>query len=397
MESPRSSNFIILLAITVFISALFGGLGGFFVDQHFSLSSSLIPAAQEVDKNIVKMIEEESSAISVVNKVTPAVVSIVVQKPLKDLTPVERYSHGLNSYSSQGEDPDRLIDLSFGTGFFVSTDGYLVTNRHVADDDSFVFSVVTNDDQEFTAEFVAADPLLDIAILKIGGENFSAVIFGDSDKIQVGQTVIAIGNALSQYQNTVTKGIVSGINRRVSAYDFDQGSEIIEGAIQTDAAINPGNSGGPLINLLGEVIGMNTAINSDGQGLGFAIPINEVKQAVESVRQNNRIVRPYLGVRFVMIDKDYAEEKKLSVNQGALIVSGYYSDEPAVVADSPAEKAGLLENDLVIKVNGEDLNEENSLSKVIRHYAPNDTVVLTVLRNTETLEISVILEEFKTE
>ncbi|MFH1253142.1 MAG: trypsin-like peptidase domain-containing protein [Candidatus Uhrbacteria bacterium] len=394
MESPRSSTFVILLAITVFISAVFGATGGYLADKYFSLTSSLLSSPNRVDENIVKMIEEESSAINVVDNVTPAVVSIVVQKPFKDLTPAQQYSYG-QDYYGQSEDPDRLVDLSFGTGFLVSADGYVVTNRHVAADEEFVFSVVTNNDEEFTAEFVAADPLLDIAILKITGENFSVAVMGDSDKIQVGQTVIAIGNALSQYQNTVTKGIVSGINRRVSAYDFDLGSEIIEGAIQTDAAINPGNSGGPLINLLGEVIGMNTAINSEGQGLGFAIPINEVKQAVESVKQNGRIVRPYLGVRFLMIDKDYATAEKLSVNQGALIVAGSYVDELAVVPESPAAKAGLQEDDIILKVNDQELSDENSLSSVIRDYQPGEIIKMSVLRGEETVEVSVTLEEYK--
>lgn len=392
MENLRSTTFVVFLAVTVLISTFFGFLGGIFSTQYFSWTSSLLPEPDRTDKNIVRMIEEESSTINVVDSVTPSVVSIIVKQKKGDkVDSFEGYFYG--QVPSDSSESDELIEVGAGTGFFVTSDGYVVTNRHVADVDDAVFTVVTNDDQEYEAKVVDVDPFFDIAIMKIEGTDFSTVTFGDSENIQVGQTVIAIGNALSQYQNTVTKGVVSGVNRRISAYDYISGGEVIEGAIQTDAAINPGNSGGPLINLMGEVIGMNTAVSSGGQGLGFAIPVSEIKQAIESVQKEGRIVRPWLGVRFVIINKDYAEEKGLTVTEGALITSDDASE--AVVADGPAAKAGLQKNDIITKIDGENLTEEKTLSQVVREHMPGDTLVMTVLRGEEEMEISVTLDEYK--
>ena len=397
MENKQSTTLIVLLAITVLISTSFGVLGGFLANQYFSFSSNLFSSANKVDKNIVQMIEEESSAISVVDRVTPAVVSIVIKKKAKDIqiNSINGFFFGQAPAEPKIEDPDRLVEVGAGTGFFVTSDGYIVTNRHVVEEENGFFTVVTNDDQEYEAQIIDIDPFFDIAILKIEGENFLTVVFGDADNLEVGQTVIAIGNALSQYQNTVTKGVISGVNRRLETYDYSTGGEIIEGAIQTDAAINLGNSGGPLINLLGEVIGMNTAVSSDGQGLGFAIPVNEIKQAIESVKKDGRIIRPWLGVRFLMINKEYAAEESLPVEVGALI-SADEGDE-AIVKDGPADKAGLKTGDIVTKVDNEILTDENSLSKVVREHLSGDVLKLTVLRDEETLELSVTLEEYKEE
>jgi len=391
MENPRSTTFIVLLAVTVLISTSFGALGGFFASQYFSSTSGL-GLGSETDKNIVRMIEEESSTINVVDSVTPAVVSIIVKQKQSDkVNSFNEYFYG--QVPSDNSKSDELVEVGAGTGFFVTSDGYVVTNRHVADTDGAVFTVITNDDKEYDAKVVDVDPFFDIAIMKIEGTNFPTVTFGDSKNIQVGQTVIAIGNALSQYQNTVTKGVVSGVNRRISAYDYTSGGEVIEGAIQTDAAINPGNSGGPLINLMGEVIGMNTAVSSGGQGLGFAIPVNEIQQAIESVQKEGRIVRPWLGVRFVIITADYAKEKGLSVTEGALITSDDSSE--AVVSDGPAAKAGLQKDDIIIKIDEQNLTEEKTLSQIVREHMPGDTLVMTVLRGEEEMEISVTLDEYK--
>jgi len=396
MSNNRFVEFIILLAIVALVSATFGAFGGFFFDQYLSFTSGLLPESDLADRNIVRLIEEESSTIDVVDRVAPAVVSIVVERKLSEINGnifyLEDFFYDQNN-SSQEDNPDELVEVSAGTGFIVTSDGYVVTNRHVLENKNAVYTVVTNDDQEYSAEIVDTDPFFDIAILKIDGENFPTVSFGDSDNVRVGQTVIAIGNALSQYQNSVTKGVVSGVNRRISAFAYSTGSEVIEGAIQTDAAINPGNSGGPLINLFGEVIGMNTAISSNGQGLGFAIPINEVKSAVESVKQDGRIVRPWLGVRYLVIDEDLAKENSLSVEQGAWITADY--DVDAVVSDSPADKAGLKRDDIIIKVGDQTLSEKNTLSKIIRSYLSGDVVELTVLRDEKTIKLSVTLEEYQ--
>jgi len=393
MENPRSTTFIVLLAITALISASFGALGGFLAIQYFSLPSKF-GLENQTDKNIVRMIEEESSTINVVDRVTPAVVSIVVKQKQS-----AAQTNSLNDFFygqvpvDDGSTSDKLVEVGAGTGFFVTSDGYIVTNRHVADVKDATFTVVTNDDQEYEAVVVDTDPFFDIAIMKIEGTDFPTVTFGDSENIEVGQTVIAIGNALSQYQNTVTKGVVSGVNRRISAYDYISGGEVIEGAIQTDAAINPGNSGGPLINLMGEVIGMNTAVNSGGQGLGFAIPVSEIQQAIASVQKEGEIVRPWLGVRFLMITKDYAAERNLPVEKGALVTAE--EGVAAVVADGPAAKAGLLKDDIITKVDGQELTEDQTLSQVVREHLPGETLKLTVLRDGAEIEITVILEEYK--
>jgi serine protease Do len=392
METPRSTTFIILLAITVLLSASFGALGGLLADQYLSFSFGQGPGAEgTTDKNIVRMIEEESSAINVVTQVTPAVVSIVIKQKESAASSYNNYFYGQALPASS----DKLVEVGAGTGFFVTNDGYIVTNRHVADFDKAVFTIIANNDQEYEAAVVDTDPFFDIAIMKIEGANFPTVTFGDSKKIQVGQTVIAIGNALSQYQNTVTKGVVSGVNRRISAYDYSNSNEVIEGAIQTDAAINPGNSGGPLINLMGEVIGMNTAVSSSGQGLGFAIPVSEIQQAVASVQKEGRIVRPWLGVRFLMITKDYAAENNLAIDHGALLSAEEGAE--AVIADSPAAKAGLLKGDVIIKVDGEELSEERSLSQVVREHMPGDSLVMIIWRDGAEKEISVVLEEYQEE
>jgi len=397
MEKNNLTKTIIFLSIGVLISNTFGALGGFFANQYFSFSSKLFSSADKVDKNIVQMIEEESSAISVVDRVTPAVVSIVIKKKAKDVqtNSTNGFFFGQVSPQSKIADPEKLIEVGAGTGFFVTNDGYVVTNRHVVSEENAFFTVVTNSDQEYEAKIIDIDPFFDIAVLKIEGADFPTVVFGNADNLEVGQTVIAIGNALSQYQNTVTKGVVSGVNRRLETYDSTSGGEIIEGAIQTDAAINLGNSGGPLINLMGEVIGMNTAISSNGQGLGFAIPINEIKQAVESVQKDGRIIRPWLGVRFLMITKDYAKEENLPVEVGALISAD--EGETAVVKDGPADKAGLKTDDIITKVDDKVLTEEDSLSKVVREHLSGDVLKLTVLRGEEILELLVALEEFKEE
>jgi serine protease Do len=396
MDSPRSTVFIVLLAITALISASFGILGGFLYDNYMTLTSGLLPEPDLADKNIIRMIEEESSTIAVVEKVAPAVVSIVVEQKK---SAVNNRQYSLYDYfygqapTEFDASPDELVEVGAGTGFFVTSDGYIVTNRHVVDFEDAVFTVITNDDQEYSATVVDIDPFFDIAILKVEGQDFLTVTFGDSENLEVGQTVIAIGNALSQYQNTVTKGVVSGVNRRLSAFDYSSGGEIIEGAIQTDAAINPGNSGGPLINLLGEVIGMNTAVSSNGQGLGFAIPVNEIKQAIEAVKKEGRIVRPWLGVRFTMLSEEYAAEKGLVIEEGAFLTAD--EGQEAVVANGPAAKAGLLSGDIITKVNDKILTEEITLSQVVRQYLPGEVLKLTVWRDEIEKIIEVVLEEYK--
>lgn len=411
-EQPTSheTRMVILLAIAIasIVGAITGAVSSLVVSQSLiSLPfTSQSDISSSTDKAIVSMAEEEAATISVVERLAPSVVSIVVKKKIGDLDQSDSFlffddlflvPQEEESTEPKKEDGDEYIEIGGGTGFFVSIDGLLVTNKHVIQEEDAIFVVVTDDGSEYDAILIATDPIFDIAVLKVEGGNFSPVFLGDSDTIRVGQTVIAIGNTLSTYRNTVTKGVISGIDRRVSAGISNGASEVIDHAIQTDAAINPGNSGGPLINLFGEVIGMNTAISVQGDSIGFAIPINEVANAADQVRQSGRIVRPWLGVRYVMISEEIADKESLSSNRGALLVAGNYESQDAVAAGSPAEIAQLLEGDIILSVEGIDLTEEYTLADSIRAYSPEKTITLSILRDQNIFTVSITLAEFQAE
>lgn len=405
MDEPKKSVTQTLFVIGLAVASVMGSVAG--AVTTFVLSSQLGSLAlfdrdatqlepEEVESRIVELIEEESATIAVVERVTPAVVSIVVKKERGQLQQDPSFYFGGTYFytsPSDSETASELVEVSSGTGFFVTQDGYLLTNRHVVDEDGASFFVVTNDGEEFPAALVDVDPIQDIAILRVQGDDFATVTLGDSDAIRIGQTVIAIGNTLSEFRNTVTKGVVSGINRRVTAGDsYD--AEIIDQAIQTDAAINPGNSGGPLINLLGEVIGMNTAVSFQGESVAFAIPINEAKRAVEDVQEFGRIVRPWLGVRYVLVSPEVGSEVEVLYDVGALIVLGSQPGEVGVFGGSPADLAGLQEDDIITAVEGQQLSEEQPLAELISDYHPGDVVTLTILRGAELFDVEVTLAEY---
>lgn len=282
-----------------------------------------------------------------------------------------------------------------GSGFIIRSDGLILTNRHVVDDENAVFTVILSDGKEYPAQVVGKDPVLDIGFLKIEAENLPVVKFGNSDNLYVGQTVLAIGNTLSEFDNSVTKGIVSGLLRQVVASDdFGLGSEVIQGAIQTDAAINPGNSGGPLIDLSGKVVGVNTAVSNRGQLVGFALPVNSVKKIIDIVIAQGKIVHPWIGIRFLLITPELQKEKKLEQSSGALIVKGLRSSEPAIAPNSPAEAAGLKEGDIIIKINQVEINEKHSPAVEIARYSVGDTLLLTAVRNGKEITLPITLAEF---
>ena len=398
MDTPQSPREQTVMVITVAMAAVIGAISGlvssFFMIGALGVGSLGDDVSDEVmDSRIVELIEEESTTIAVVERVTPAVVSIVVKKPRSTVDS----GYYLNSFfqieALNEVDPDELVEISSGTGFFVSTDGYLLTNRHVVDEPDATFYVVTNDGDELHAELVDIDPFQDIAVLRVDGGDFPSVTLGDSDALRIGQTVIAIGNTLSEFRNTVTKGVVSGINRRVTAGN-SYNAEVIDEAIQTDAAINPGNSGGPLINLLGEVIGINTAVSFEGEAVAFAIPINEAKRVVEDVKTFGRIVRPWLGVRYVLVTAEEEEDGSRAYEVGALIVSGEQPGEVGVIEGSPAYLAGLLEEDVILSVNEEYLSEDAALAELVSAYHPGDEVVIGVLRDGVTFTFNVTLAEY---
>jgi serine protease Do len=281
-----------------------------------------------------------------------------------------------------------------GTGFIISADGIIVTNRHVVPAGTSSVSITLSDGTQYNDVQVigrtSGSSSQDIAFLKIGdlkGKTLTPVTLGDSSSVQVGDRVIAIGNALGQFQNTVTTGIISGYGRDVTAGDQSggQSSENLTDLFQTDAAINEGNSGGPLVNINGEVIGINTAVASGAQNIGFAQPVNDLKALISGVLNNGQLQQPYLGVRYVSLTNDIAHEFNLKVNRGAYVVSS--DTDPAIVPGSPAEKAGLKDHDVITKVNNTNIDDKTSLTSALSKFKVGDSVKLTVVRDGKTITI----------
>lgn len=318
--------------------------------------------------------QEETDIANVVEKVGPSVVSIVTT------------SHTVSPYYGAQEQD------SAGTGIIISKDGYVLTNKHVIDGASTV-QVVTSDGTTYdNVKVLGSDPLNDVAFLKIPDvSNLTPAELGDSSSIRVGQKVVAIGNSLGQYQNTVTSGIISGTGRPISAQSGESVENLTD-LIQTDAAINPGNSGGPLLNLAGQVIGINTAIIQDAQGIGFSIPINATKGAMKGVLAGKGVHRAFLGVNYITVTADVAKHYDLPVKEGAYVYGT--SDKSSVVSGSPADKAGIKDKDVITKVGGIDVGDKGDVSSLIAEYAPGDTVQLTILRDGKTMTLNVTLSEY---
>ena len=353
-----------------------------------------------------KVLSHDDLVIKTVQDSAPAVVSIVATK---DVPVVEQYyvdpfndpffqkffgdnGSGIKipQYRQKGTEKQ---DVSSGSGFIVSQDGMIITNKHVVSDTEASYTVLLNDGSKKTAKVLARDPIQDLAVLKVEATNLPIVKLGDSSTIKIGQTAIAIGNALGEFRNTVSVGVISGLHRSVVANGAASGPESLEELIQTDAAINPGNSGGPLLNIDGEVVGINTAMASGAENIGFSLPINRVKRAINSVKKDGRIIYPYLGVRYTVITKDLVEKSKLGRDYGVLV--GYSGQESAVIPGSPADKAGIEAGDIILMVNGDRVSADNTLSSLIQKYNVGDTVALKVFRSSKEMDIKVKLEERK--
>lgn len=355
---------------------------------------------EEKPKEYIPQNSQEEAVIKAVKETSPAVVSIIISKDLPILeqyyiNPFQEFfpdmpGFQIPQYRQKGTEKK---EIGGGTGFIISSDGMVLTNRHVVIDQEAEYTVLTNDGKRFPAKVLARDPVQDLAIIKIqaGTETFPVVKLGDSSGLQIGQTVIAIGNALGEFRNTVSVGVISGLGRTVTASGGGM-EETIEDVIQTDAAINKGNSGGPLLNSRGEVIGINTAMASGAENIGFAIPINKAKRAIQNVKEFGKIVYPFLGVRYRLINEKIQKERNLPVDYGAWIMPGDQG-EPAVTPDSAAAKAGLKENDIILELNNEKITIDNSLAKIIQKYKPGDKIVLKILRDKEEKTISVTLGE----
>lgn len=331
---------------------------------NWSLSSLTPPASPP--PIVQKVVTQEEAVEKVVEKAAPAVVSVVTRQVYLDIFrgPVSE-------------------EASIGTGFVVEGSGLILTNKHVVENENATYTVVLPNDKAYEVKSVARDPLNDLAILKIEAGNLPYLTLGDSTKVKVGQSVVAIGNALGRFSNTVTTGVISGIGRGITAGSFFGQSETLEDVFQTDAALNPGNSGGPLLNLSGEVIGINVAISQTGENIGFAIPISVAKKTLETFKSVGKISQPFLGVSYQMISDDVAKLRRLPI--GAFV--------ERVVPGSGAAVAGVAAGDIITQLDGQDLSTRNSLARVIRQHQVGDVLTLTIDRSGQKITLPATLGE----
>ena len=403
MDNFLGKNKFVLLTIVISfaVSAVVGAVFGYYGST--LIGSDLTYPIQRDESSLPRGLDESTAVVSIVKRYSPAVVSIVATKDLPVLERTYNPFQGFcdDPFFSQffdcGNQPEfrqkgtEKRQVGAGTGFIVRDDGLIVTNKHVVLDADASYTVITNDGTKHPAKVLARDPFQDLAVIKIEANGLPTVILGDSDNLEIGQTVVAIGNALGQFSNSVSKGIISGLSRSITASSGTL-SERLEKVIQTDAAINPGNSGGPLLNLKGEVIGINAAIVSGAQNVGFAIPVNRAKKAIRDIEIHGRIVYPYLGVRYVIVNEELKTANNLPVDYGAFVVKSD-SGEPAVLSGSPAAKAGLKEGDIVLEVDGRRIDDNYTLAESIQSRNVGDKVMLKVKRGDADLNFEVALEE----
>lgn len=369
--SRRSRILAVVVAVFVTLLLSSGGMAAAFLIGRGSSSQDLAAQRETI-------VQEGDVIADVAQKVGPSVVSIVTQQ-------------STNSSLLYGNQRSGTQEAA-GTGLIIGTSGYILTNKHVVPNGTNTVRVITADGTSYdNVQIIGRDPLNDVAILKVANpKNFKAATLGDSGKVRTGQKVIAIGNALGQFQNTVTSGIISGLGRPVEAGDESGStSEQLTNLFQTDAAINSGNSGGPLLNFNGEVIGMNTAIAQDAQNIGFAIPINEAKGIIESVISSGKFSRPYIGVKYTSLTADIAKQLNLLAIKGAYVGT----QDDSVVNGSPAEKAGIQQGDIITKVNNQILDDQHSLTSVVSQYKVDDIITLTITRGGKIITLKITLAE----
>ena len=416
-----NKKFLIILVLTALVGGVIGSFvsaswvkANIFEDFYNNILKPIIPVpnsqiksleipAAPSEKNYQPTINYEEAVIKAVEKASPAVVSIIISKnvPIIEQCPYNPFSNlpqefqqffggEENQFYQPCQKGTKKQEVGGGSGFIISSDGLVLTNKHVVFDKNASYTVLTNDGKKYDAKVLAQDPVLDLAIVKINVSNLPTIELGNSDSVRLGQTAIAIGNALGEFRNTVSVGVISGLARTITASGGGI-TEKIEGLLQTDSAINAGNSGGPLLNLKGEVIGIDVAMVSGAQNVGFAIPINQARRAIESVKKTGKITSPFIGVRYVLISPDLAKKEKLPVENGALVRGS--EEGPAVVKNSPAAKAGIKAEDIILEINGEKIDQNHSLSSLVQKYNVNDTINLKILSDGKEMEIKVVLEE----
>jgi serine protease Do len=404
-------SFLIIIVLSFSLmwhyrAKLFGDFAKEYLKEEQNAGSDAKTSTEKII-NKQSIFSQDSFVIDAVKKTNPAVVSIIIsqnvpkyencvdpnqqqqQNPFGDLFPGFNFSFPQYQLCQNGTEKK---DIGGGSGFFVTSDGLIVTNKHVVDQKNAEYTVFTNDGKKHIATVVARDPVLDIALIKITGVGFPYLNLGNSDSLEVGQSVIAIGNALGEYRNTVSVGVVSGLARSITAGDNSGSTEVLDHVIQTDAAINPGNSGGPLLNLQGEVIGVNVAIAQGSQNIGFALPINSVKGSIESVKQTGKIIRAYLGIRYVAINAELKDKNNLTVDYGVLVKVGATASDLAVIPGSPADKAGIVENDIILEIDGVKFDDKTSLSSIIRGKNIGQVINLKILHKGVEKIVPVTLE-----
>lgn len=368
-----------LVILIVLLVALFA-LSNF--SNKFSQHKKAIKTEEKV-----KVVSEESVTVDIVKKSGQSVVTIA-----EEITARERSSINLGPFSifgiPQSEDETPLEPQSIGSGFIIDSEGLVLTNKHVVSNPDARYQIITATDKKYNVERIYRDPLNDIALLKINasensGDKLIPIELGDSESLQVGQYVVAIGTALGEFRNTVTTGVVSGLGRGITAGSPFEGSvERLDNVIQTDAAISPGNSGGPLLNSAGQAIGVNTAVSRAGQNIGFAIPINVIKDSLNNFNETGKFERPYLGVSYRIISRDAAAINELP--EGAYV--------QAVIEGSSAEKAGVIQGDIITKLDGQKVDEKTQLSAIIAKKKVGDTITITIFRDSKTEDVKITLE-----
>ncbi len=397
-------SFVVLVLVSLGLVAIYRDQIFHYFASHYltqELGRVLDGSKGETSTSAGPLFTQEAQVIAAVDKASPAVISIVITKDVpifENINPFEDFFGGNGPFNlffpGTRQNGTERREVGGGSGFIVSADGFAVSNRHVVDDSKAEYTAITADGKKYGVTVLAKDPVLDIAILKLkDAKDLPYLTFDDSDSVKVGQTAIAIGNALGEFDNTVSVGIVSGLYRSITASDGLGQAETLDEVIQTDAAINPGNSGGPLLDLRGKVIGVNVAVARGSENIGFALPANLVKGVVESVKTHNKIVRPYLGVRYTEVTPTLKEKNKLTVDYGVLVVRGETREDLAVIPGSPADKAGIVENDIILEIDGLKLDGERGLASVIRGKTVGQTINLKVWHKGTTKTVAVKLEQ----
>lgn len=434
MANPTTKICVTLSAIIALLAGGAGGVGGYKIMDYYEGENEPNTSANVTVEEHSYL--EQSKITEAIDKVSPSVVSVMVSKSVAvgGINPFfndpffDQFFNFNNNGSEQSEPEYQYKQIGGGSGFIVSEDGLILTNKHVVSDEKADYTIVMKEGKKYAGKVVSRDPFADLAVVqmyeipeeKVAGEeaagdgaaepsalnyDFSKlkkpaglpkVEIGASVNLRVGQYVVAIGNALAEFENTVTLGIVSATGRSIVASDqAGGGSENLTDLIQTDAAINPGNSGGPLINLDGQVIGINVAVAQSAQGIGFAIPIDDVKSVLSSVEKYGEIIRPVLGVRYMMLDEASAKELMIKVDHGALLTGDEDKGLFAVIPGGAGDKAGLKIKDVILEVDGEKVTVEKPLSTIISKYAPGDKIKLKVWRSGEEIEVDVTLGSSK--